>query len=511
MGLICGVSVCAAPANDLFANRLSVVGNVVTMTGNVAEATSELGEPSIADNAGRSLWWTWTPAEDGLLQLSGQGIISLFDGETFSTLRLLRTEALFRQSPVGGWSPPVVLPGSPGAWISGLIPVRAGVAYQVRLDSNECTFRPPSNSLPIPRCQAMGTDLRIEFVVYPVASDSFAGRKSVAEGVTLLFTRNDDAATEPGEPANPSGAGRSVWWSWTAPATGRYTVDRIGELLAAVSFFRGDQLSSLERVADLQVTPLIVRPWPSPPSLTFAIRSGEVLALRGDALPGQRTNAPIAFRILPLMRPENDDLSNAIVLTNLTTSSTVDVTVDVAGATPEQGERVGAARSTWWRWTAPASGGWAIVRSKGTSIESTPPRIAAHRGDQITNLVTLTELLPTDADSRFTADAGQSYLISLDQRDNLGQMHSGFRLVHAPDWVNVGNAIWTDGSSGTGISFPVTVAGGDRIAAEFSTSLDGWSPLQTEQFDQSGTYWFGPFPQPGVTGFFRFLRRNVSQ
>jgi hypothetical protein len=120
-------------------------------------------------------------------------------------------------------------------------------------------------------------------------------------------------------------------------------------------------------------------------------------------------------------------------------------------------------------------------------------------------------LLPTDADSRFTADAGQSYLISLDQRDNLGQMHSGFRLVHAPDWVNVGNAIWTDGSSGTGISFPVTVAGGDRIAAEFSTSLDGWSPLQTEQFDQSGTYWFGPFPQPGVTGFFRFLRRNVSQ
>jgi len=426
----------APPANDPFANRFPVVGAEATLAGDVTEATAEPGEPAPADSAGHSLWWTWTPTEDGLLRLSGQGVISVFRGEALDALQELRTERFYPPAQPGG---EIIVVGNsdPDAWINDLIPVEAGVAYQFRLDSNECTFRPPipppfpgGPLIPItPSCAAFGTNLWLQFVAYPAAGDSFAGRREVIPTEPLFFARNDQATQETGEPATLSGAGRSVWWSWTVPATGRYAMDSVANQAMSVAVFRGDQLDQLEPVTDRTVTPTIIRAWGSDPRPKFFARAGEKLAIRGDALPDRPTNAPIAFRFRLLPRPANDDLADALVLTNLTDTMTAYGEAEFSGATAEPGETPAAVRSAWWRWTAPVSGNWAVG----------PARI--YLGDPMTPL-TAVELSHETSVPRLAAEAGRTYLVSLDAQEGEEDFLTlRFRFVRVPSYDDPGHPL----------------------------------------------------------------------
>src|SRR2546425_6985173 len=54
------------------------------------------------------------------------------------------------------------------------------------------------------------------------SNDNFADRAPliVPRFATNIQTSNVGATTEPGEPT-PCGVGRTLWWSWTAPESGR--------------------------------------------------------------------------------------------------------------------------------------------------------------------------------------------------------------------------------------------------------------------------------------------------
>ena len=70
----------AAPANDAFANRIALVGNIGSTTGSNVLSTKETGEPLHASNAGgKSVWWKW------LAPASGQVILDTH-GSSFDTL-----------------------------------------------------------------------------------------------------------------------------------------------------------------------------------------------------------------------------------------------------------------------------------------------------------------------------------------------------------------------------------------------------------------------------------------
>jgi subtilisin family serine protease len=59
------------PENDLFANAIALTGNSGTSSISNTNATKESGEPNHAGNAGgKSIWWSFTPASDGVLTLS---------------------------------------------------------------------------------------------------------------------------------------------------------------------------------------------------------------------------------------------------------------------------------------------------------------------------------------------------------------------------------------------------------------------------------------------------------
>lgn len=417
----------APPPNDQFANRILVSGESISLTGNVAEATAEPGEPNVAGAAGHSIWWTWIPERDGLIYLSGKGIYSLFEGETLSSLRLIRTDSSFTP-PLGG--APALSPSS----LFSFIPVRAGIAYQLRLDSNPCTFEPPRPPPFRPICNAMGTTLTVELTFQLGASDSFEGRQSVSSEAPSFPALNGFASREDHEPESPMGAGFSVWWSWTVPATGRYEMESIlGGNSAVVDVFRGDQLDRLEPVVSQKVAkPLVIFAWGRPPNPTFIARQGEQLAVRGDALAGATAGAAVCFTFWRLPRPPNDDFADAIAITNgLAAGAFPYIEANLAGATPEPGESFPATRSAWWRWTPPVTGEYILERSGIVANGPMPgrPNMAIQLGEGITDLVKVAELTPESDVVRFFAQAGRSYMVVADQQNEADSMFARFRLL----------------------------------------------------------------------------------
>ncbi len=97
-------------------------------------------------------------------------------------------------------------PGCQGA----RVPVSAGTAYQIVVESD---YDIAGNIL-----------LNLAYFERP-PNDDFAARIHLDSGNVAATATNTAATTEPGETRSAFGVfGRSVWWSWTAPANGPVTM-----------------------------------------------------------------------------------------------------------------------------------------------------------------------------------------------------------------------------------------------------------------------------------------------
>jgi len=86
--------------------------------------------------------------------------------------------------------------------------------------------------------------------IKPPPNDNFANRV-VLTGTAISTTGNNTLAThETGEhSADPSGSS-SVWWAWTAPASGRVTMSTAGSSFDTVlGVYTGDRVDSLNKIA----------------------------------------------------------------------------------------------------------------------------------------------------------------------------------------------------------------------------------------------------------------------
>src|SRR5229473_8327621 len=104
----------AAPINDNFADRLPISGTSISVTGTVAGATSEPGEPPLGQGA--TVWWTWTAPVDGTYRIRvtsfGFGLVlGLYEGASLGLLS------------------PQNEPSS-----SSLFDAKAGTVYQIAVD-----------------------------------------------------------------------------------------------------------------------------------------------------------------------------------------------------------------------------------------------------------------------------------------------------------------------------------------------------------------------------------------
>lgn len=82
----------AQPANDMFANRIVITGTNTVVTANNIGATRETSEPSPAGvSSGASVWWSWTPTNDGTATISTSGssfdtVLGIYTGSSVSAL-----------------------------------------------------------------------------------------------------------------------------------------------------------------------------------------------------------------------------------------------------------------------------------------------------------------------------------------------------------------------------------------------------------------------------------------
>ena len=222
-----------APANDLFAGAATLTGATGTTAGTNVAATKEAGEPGHAGNAGgSSVWYSWTAPVTGTLHLSTQG-------STFDTLL-----AIYQGSAVGALTPKASNDDDPNE--TGVItsriddfPVTAGQIYRIAVDGYLHDGTVGAGQIAL----AWQTTV----VGPPPANDSFASAIALAGAGGTLPGTNADATKQAGEPNHAGNAGgRSVWYSWTAPATGQLSVSTGGsDLDSLLGVYVGANVGSL--------------------------------------------------------------------------------------------------------------------------------------------------------------------------------------------------------------------------------------------------------------------------
>jgi hypothetical protein len=85
-------------------------------------------------------------------------------------------------------------------------------------------------------------------VLSSISNDAFANRVPVAGWTPYLLADNRNATTEPGEPIVEN-AGKTVWWTWTAPADGTVYLNFESDMAVEVSVYSGEILGNLKGVA----------------------------------------------------------------------------------------------------------------------------------------------------------------------------------------------------------------------------------------------------------------------
>lgn len=267
LALSCGclsvpMAFAAAPANDNLANRETLSGVLpIAATGSNVEATKEAGEynTGFEEPAGHSVWFSWEAQHTEWVTVGtcGSGFGSLVDVYTGSSYANLEKVPGSNEGP-----DEACFPGGSEATIHAL----TGTSYAIRVDGNLSPQAPAAKEGPI----------KLQIAPTPApANDSFSNARTVtAESLSGgTFYRVDvsgfnwNATKEAGEPAHagdPGGA--SVWFSWTAPATGTATVNAVGGVLQPlIGAYTGDSVGALTPVAS---TPAF------PPALNVPIVAG---------------------------------------------------------------------------------------------------------------------------------------------------------------------------------------------------------------------------------------------
>lgn len=207
------------PPNDNFANRLLLTGARFSFEGSTDDATTEVGEPGsrwskpFSNGYGsrqphfRTIWWTWTAPEDGILYVWARSddpalLIDVFSGDNLASLisRFDTNDLYHMNENYLSWR---VEPNVPIL----RVPVLKGENYSIRAGA---AFPNGHRNIEgwgafTPNSASRDFDHRLPLVGLPAADT----RSSWA----AMFGSVGDKGPTPTE----------SWWSWTSPITGRVT------------------------------------------------------------------------------------------------------------------------------------------------------------------------------------------------------------------------------------------------------------------------------------------------
>ncbi len=293
--------------NDQLADAQGLVGASGSFSGNNEFASKEPGEPSHAGNAGgRSVWYRWTAPASGLWTFDTTGsdfdtLLGIYTGTGINTLKQEasnddivggRTSEVTLAATVGStylvavdgyggaggnvvlnWRTAARLPritgfnpasGSPGTVVrvtganfTGATRVRfqeVGASFTVDADTQITATVPPgaqTGPISVTTLEGRG-DSSAEFGVGSTASnDQFANAQFLSGALAVAAGGNVGATLEDGEPDHAGmPGGHSVWYRWTAPSNGTWTVDLSGSRFdTLLGIYTGGSVSSLIPIA----------------------------------------------------------------------------------------------------------------------------------------------------------------------------------------------------------------------------------------------------------------------
>ena len=374
-----------APANDLFVNRATLTG--ASATGGVfsGNGTREIGEPVHAGRLGaRSVWWRWTAPASGPTEVSTRG-------SDYDTLLAVYTgNALGGLSLVGSNDNASTTESTSRVAFTAI----AGTVYAIAVDGVGGTTSVTVSQLS--------------------GNDAFGGRTLLTGDNFRVVVNNGGATREVGEPQHAGQpGGRSLWWQWTAPFSGRVMLstggsDSVDTLLAV---YTGTSLPALREVAsDDDSGPVELTS-----ELFFTATTGITYQIAVDGFEGDFGDI-----VLTLSNRLNDAFANRrTVLGNTTVYSHTIATGKEAGE-PAHGGNTGGA-SIWYAWTAPFSGP-AYVSTYGSDFDTL---LGIYLGN---GLAALTSIGQNDDEGgnltsqvTFIAAAGTTYLIAVDGYRETGE------------------------------------------------------------------------------------------
>ena len=255
------------PANDAYgkATRFSLATDLPLRAQNQL-ATRQIGEPRHAGEVGgKSVWWTFTAPANGTVRLSTRGstfdtLLGVYRGTSVSSL----TRVAANDDNASGY----------GYWSRVQFDVVAGRVYRVAVDGYEG--------------EAGSVRLGVSWDrAVPPANDHFGSAHTflVAASPRLGGTTRN-ATRQLGEPRHAGeDGGKSVWWRFTAPASGRVTLSTRGSTFdTLLGVYRGSSVGSLTRVAANDENPTGLGHWSR---VSFDVSAGVTYRVAVDGYGGQ--------------------------------------------------------------------------------------------------------------------------------------------------------------------------------------------------------------------------------
>jgi hypothetical protein len=389
---VSGTGTVPPPANDGFAAAIVLEGSEITVASSNAGATRETGEPRHDGfTGGKSVWWKWTAPASGTVAVNTIGsafdtVLAVYTGATLENLVALASDD----------------EGGGDATSSLTFNTTSGTTYFIAVDG----YFAASGSVTLHLTQLPPT----------AGNNMFLFAANLTGTTAQAIASNSTATREPGEPAHGGQAtGRSLWWTWTAPSSGRLLVNTNGSRIYTIlAVYSGNSLFGL--------TPLGFNLQSGVDGFSFLSVPVEAGTVYRIAVDGFSNNAGLIILNLTLVDPPpGDRFADAVVLTGTdvrTTATSRGASKEVSE--PEHAAKVGGS-SIWWRWTAPADYKVSLTTA-GSAFDTV---LAVYTGAGVD---ALTPVASNDNSSAFTetstlafnATAGTVYHIAVDDLDGIG-------------------------------------------------------------------------------------------
>ena len=414
-------------ANDAFASASPLTGSTGATSIANAGATKQLGEPDHAGVAGgTSVWYRWTAPWSGIVTLdtAGSDIDTLLGVYTGSSVAAL-TAVAGNDDHSGATSSRVSFAATAGGVYLIAVDGKAGATGLLNLSWSI----PPLNDL-------------------LTGAAAISGSEGTATGVTAAATK------ESGEPDHAASAGgASIWYRWTAPATGTAIFSTAGSTFdTLLGVYTGTSVGALTTLAGNDNDGALTTS-----RVSLAVTAGATYVIAVDGKAGASGAVTLGWRLPPV----NDDFAAATAISGA--AGTIAGTNTLASFEPGEPQHVlTGGKSVWYRWTAPRDGGVAFDTA-GSAIDTL---LAVYTGTTVNGLTfkggnnnhgTL-----TTSRVSFNATAGTVYSIAIDGKAGVsGALKLNWQTAQANDQLAAATAI-----AGTSGSLTATNVAASRESGE---------------------------------------------